>query len=100
MLAKTASVPITLVGEHVITANVGGSNDDCDLGYVNLRAAVRAGPVMDKIGDPPYDIRYEVMLDGVRHVATTGWPPYEDPPRYGLEDTPLEFEPALPFGPP
>lgn len=86
-------------GEHTVTANVPPSNEPCDVGFVDIRQTLRAAPIMKKLGDPPYDIRYEVVLDGTLHVATTGWPPYEDPPYYGLEYTPLEFEPALPFGP-
>lgn len=99
---QRASADIVLTGadgEHRISID-SAHTDECDVGAVDFRTSVRSAAMRNRLGDPPYDIRYEIVLDGVRHVATTGWPPYSDGQYYGLDYTPLEFEPPLPFGQP
>jgi hypothetical protein len=70
--------------------------DDCEPPhYVSFRPDPSPPYPSADLGPPPYALRIEVDLDGIRHVATTKWPP--DKPTYqGALQAILEFTPPLP----
>lgn len=89
----TASVFLIGDGEHEVNLKAQGCQPR---DAVRFAAELDADPIIDKIGGPPYDLRFELVLAGVRHVATAGWPPYDDAPKDYPEHAVLEFSPPLP----
>lgn len=93
---KNATASVHLTGPNG-EQEVGLSPIGCQTeGTISFEAEPKAEPIIDKIGEPPYQLRFELELDGVRHVATAGWPPYDDAPKGYPEHATLEFDPPLP----
>lgn len=64
--------------------------------FLDFSASPASAPIIRRLGFPPYKIRFDVDIDGTRHVATTGRPPYPASSGTDAGVIRLHFTPGLP----